>query len=198
MSLNKKVTKEVSLRGANVALPRARCALLRISRSVITKLPNNTPLCISALLARRRGILKGAHLLEAPLKSASFGSFLAETRKEHIHTHCYICFPKTLILGGYAMGTRITDLHCKEVICVADGRRLGFVTDVEFNPADGCITALIVPGPCRFWGLAGRQDEYIIPWSSIRRIGPDIILAECCPDQCRIPRPKPRFWNQIP
>ena len=96
------------------------------------------------------------------------------------------------------MGTRITDLHCKEVICVADGRRLGFVTDVEFNPADGCITALIVPGPCRFWGLAGRQDEYIIPWSSIRRIGPDIILAECCPDQCRIPRPKRGFWSQIP
>ncbi|MBR4991488.1 MAG: YlmC/YmxH family sporulation protein [Clostridia bacterium] len=96
------------------------------------------------------------------------------------------------------MGTRITDLHCKEVICVGDGRRLGFVTDVEFNADDGCIVALIVPGPCRFWGLTGRQDEYIIPWSSIRRIGPDIILAECCPDQCRIPRPKPRFWNQIP
>ena len=32
LSLNKKVTKEVSLRGANDALPRARCALLRISR----------------------------------------------------------------------------------------------------------------------------------------------------------------------
>ena len=96
------------------------------------------------------------------------------------------------------MGTRITDLHCKEVICVGDGRRLGFVTDVQINVADGCIAALIVPGPCRFWGLAGRHDEYVIPWSSIRRIGPDIILVECSPDQCRIPRPKPRFWNQTP
>ena len=195
MSLNKKVTKEVSLRGANVALPRARCALLRISRSVIMKLPNNTPLCISALLTRRRGILKGAHLLEAPLKSASFGSFLAETRKEHIHTHCYICFPKTLILGGYAMGTRITDLHCKEVICVADGRRLGFVTDVEFNPADGCITALIVPGPCRFLGVAGRREDYVIPWGCIKRIGPDIILVDARPDDCCRPRQKLFFGN---
>ena len=96
------------------------------------------------------------------------------------------------------MGTRITDLHCKEVICVGDGRRLGFVTDVEINVADGCVAALIVPGPCRIFGITGRHDEYIIPWNCIRRIGPDIILVECCPDQCRIPRPKPRFWNQTP
>ena len=41
LSLNKQVTKEVSLRGANVALPRARYALLRISRGAITEIPNN-------------------------------------------------------------------------------------------------------------------------------------------------------------
>ena len=32
-------------------------------------------------MAMRLGIPKGAHLLEAPLRSASFGTFLAETRK---------------------------------------------------------------------------------------------------------------------
>ena len=96
------------------------------------------------------------------------------------------------------MGTRITELHCKEVVCVGDGRRLGFVSDVEINVADGTVSALIIPGPCRFFGVAGRQEEYCIPWNSIRRIGPDIILVECCPDQCRFPRPKGRFWNQIP
>ena len=96
------------------------------------------------------------------------------------------------------MGTRITELHCKEVVCIGDGQRLGFVSDVQINAADGCVTALVVPGPCRLWGLGGRQDEFIIPWNSIRRIGPDIILVECCPDQCRLPRPKGRFWNQFP
>jgi hypothetical protein len=44
LSLNKKVTKEVSLRGANVALPRARYALLRISRGALYKLHQNVPL----------------------------------------------------------------------------------------------------------------------------------------------------------
>ena len=93
------------------------------------------------------------------------------------------------------MGTRITDLHCKEVICVGDGRRLGFVSDVEINVPDGCVLALIVPGPCKVWGRGGRKDEFVIPWSCIRRIGPDIILVECKPDECRIPRPKHNFWQ---
>ena len=35
------------------------------------------------------------------------------------------------------MGTRITDLNCKEVICIADGCRLGFITDVEIEIPSG-------------------------------------------------------------
>ena len=27
------------------------------------------------------------------------------------------------------MSTKFTDLHCKEVICVSDGRRLGYISD---------------------------------------------------------------------
>ena len=29
------------------------------------------------------------------------------------------------------MGIRLTQLQCKEVICVSDGRRLGYIEDVE-------------------------------------------------------------------
>ena len=36
----------------------------------------------------------------------------------------------------------------------------------------------MVPGPCRFLGLFGRDSDYIIPWGCIRRIGEDIILVE--------------------
>ena len=36
----------------------------------------------------------------------------------------------------------------------------------------------MVPGPCRFLGLFGRDSDYIIPWCCIRRIGEDIILVE--------------------
>ena len=93
------------------------------------------------------------------------------------------------------MGTRITDLHCKEVICVGDGRRLGFVTDVEVSVPEGNVLALVVPGPGKALGLMGRKDEFVIPWNCIRRIGPDIILVECKPDDCRVPCVKHKFWN---
>lgn len=76
------------------------------------------------------------------------------------------------------MNCRIADLRCKEVINICDGCRLGFVGDVELNVVTGCIVALIVPGPCRFFGIFGREDDYIISWERIKRIGDDIILVE--------------------
>ena len=89
------------------------------------------------------------------------------------------------------MSIKFTQLQCKEVICVSDGRRLGFISDVQVEVPEGNIRAIVVPGPCRILGVLGRHDDYVIPWSCIRRIGPDIVLVDTKPDDCRIPRPKP-------
>lgn len=91
------------------------------------------------------------------------------------------------------MGMRIVDLRCKEVVNVCDGQRMGFVSDVEVKMPEGQVAALVVPGPCRFLGLFGRKDDFVIPWSCIRRVGEDIILVEIEPDRCRVPRPKPKW-----
>lgn len=85
---------------------------------------------------------------------------------------------------------RMTQLHCKEVICISNGQRLGFVSDVEIRVPEGEIVAIVVPGPCRFMGILGRNDDFVIPWNCIKRIGPDIILVDVRPDDCRCPRPK--------
>ena len=87
------------------------------------------------------------------------------------------------------MGLRITELYCKEVICIADGRRLGFVADVEVQMPEGVIRAIVVPGPCRFLGVLGRKDDFVIPWKCIRKIGPDIVLVDIKPEDCLCPRP---------
>lgn len=76
------------------------------------------------------------------------------------------------------MECRIEDFRFKEVINVCDGRRLGYVSDVFVEIATGRVTAIIVPGPCKFLGLFWREDDYIIPWECIRRIGSDIILVD--------------------
>ena len=76
------------------------------------------------------------------------------------------------------MNCRFFDMRCKEVINISDGCRLGFVGDVECALPDGQVTAIIVPGPCRFFGLFGRGEEYYIPWECIRQVGDDIILID--------------------
>ena len=44
-------------------------------------------------------------------------------------------------------------LRRKEVINLCDGCRLGCVGDVEVTVPEGSVKALIVFGPCRFFGL---------------------------------------------
>lgn len=86
------------------------------------------------------------------------------------------------------MGNRISELRCAEVVNISDGARLGFVSDVEIDTEHGRVLALLVPGPCRFLGAFGRECDYLIPWSCIRRIGADIILVDVILENARTPR----------
>ena len=89
------------------------------------------------------------------------------------------------------MAMKLTQLQCKEVICITDGQRLGFIEDVEVEVPEGRVCAIIVPGPCRFPGLRAPRDVFCIPWHSICKIGPDIVLVDIRPEDCRIPRHRP-------
>ena len=71
-----------------------------------------------------------------------------------------------------------SDLRYKEVIDVHSGLRLGYVCDAEFDDKEGRLCSLITPGRVKWFGLLGREDDYVLPWSSIVRIGGDIILVE--------------------
>ncbi len=76
------------------------------------------------------------------------------------------------------MQVQMRELRNKEVINVHDGCRLGFVGDVDIQVPEGRVAAIIVFGPCRFFGLFGRGEDYYIPWDCIQRIGDDIILID--------------------
>ena len=91
------------------------------------------------------------------------------------------------------MGVKFTQLQCKEVICVANGERLGFISDIVAEVPEGIIAAIVVPGKCGFCGIVGRKDDYVIPWSCVKKVGPDIVLVDIRPAECRVPRPKPKF-----
>ena len=83
-----------------------------------------------------------------------------------------------ITLGGMGMDTRIAELRYKEVISVEDGTRYGYVGDMEVDLESGQVRALVVPGRRRFFGLLGREEDKVIPWSAVKRFGEDIILVE--------------------
>lgn len=72
----------------------------------------------------------------------------------------------------------INELKAKEVINVSDGARLGFVSDVEIDLKDGRLTAIIVPGAYRLMGFLGRDEDIVIRWENIKKIGEDIIIID--------------------
>lgn len=88
------------------------------------------------------------------------------------------------------MHCRAAELGCKEVINICNGFRLGFVCDVSVDIVSGQLLAIIVPGPCRFFGIFGREDDFYIPWDCIRKIGEDIILVEVTGEFKREKRPR--------
>ena len=42
----------------------------------------------------------------------------------------------------------------------------------------GEIEAIVIPGPGKICGFFGTDCEYVIPFSCIKKIGPDIVLVE--------------------
>ncbi len=73
---------------------------------------------------------------------------------------------------------RISDLRHKDIINNIDGKRLGFIRDVELNLREGRIDALIIPSENRLIGLLSRAEDINVLWPQIQKIGVDVILIE--------------------
>lgn len=71
----------------------------------------------------------------------------------------------------------ITDFQIKDVVNVADGKKLGNITDLDINLVTGKIDAIIIQTGSKMMGFFGKNDEVVIPWSNIVKIGTDVILV---------------------
>lgn len=76
------------------------------------------------------------------------------------------------------MNCRMCDMRDKEVINIKNGDRIGFISDIELNPQDARLTAIIVYGKSRFFGFLGRDNDFIISWKDIKLIGADTVLVD--------------------
>ncbi len=87
-----------------------------------------------------------------------------------------------------------SELRYKEVIDIHSGFRLGYVCDAEYDDAEGRLISLITPGHSKFFGLLGREDDYVLPWNSIAKVGRDIILVDSKENLGRRKRKKQSFF----
>lgn len=85
-----------------------------------------------------------------------------------------------------------SELKYKEVIDVHTGLRLGYICDAEFDDKEGRIISVVTPGRAKLFGLLGREDDYVLPWDSIAKVGSDIILIEINGELAR--RKRRRQW----
>ncbi len=73
---------------------------------------------------------------------------------------------------------KVSELRQKEIVSLEQGKRLGFAIDVEINIETGHIEALILPSQAKFFGLLPKDNDIVVPWGQIKKIGTDLILID--------------------
>ncbi|EJL39380.1 PRC-barrel protein [Brevibacillus agri] len=72
---------------------------------------------------------------------------------------------------------RLSELGGKEIIGLDNGEKMGVISDSDLviHPENGVIQSIILPGGS-FFGFGKKREDLVIPWSSIVKIGPDMVI----------------------
>ena len=87
------------------------------------------------------------------------------------------------------------ELCSKEVVQLKDGACLGRVDDLELDADTARIGSLLLLGRPRLFGLLGRDETLVIPWTDIETLGVDAILV-----RTELPEPEAKkqgFWQKL-
>ncbi|MBU8609731.1 YlmC/YmxH family sporulation protein [Bacillus pumilus] len=71
----------------------------------------------------------------------------------------------------------ISEFQIKDVVDVSSGKKLGTIGDIDINVTSGKIKAIIIGGTGKMMGFFGKEEEMIVPWRNIVKIGEDVILV---------------------
>ena len=92
---------------------------------------------------------------------------------------------------------RLMDLREKEVVNIADGSCMGCVSDVEIDAGCARVTAVVIYGRSRLFGLLGREEDLVICWDQIQCIGEDTVLVKYCPPPGRTCRRRDSVLDRL-
>ena len=79
---------------------------------------------------------------------------------------------------------KFRELCAKEIVQLSNGACLGRADDLELDPATAQVKSLLLLGQPHLFGLLGRDETLVIPWTDIETLGVDA--------SCRSRKPKSR------
>lgn len=71
----------------------------------------------------------------------------------------------------------ISEFQVKDVVNVSNGKKLSDIGDIDINVTTGKIQAIVIGGTGKVFGFFGKEEEIVIPWRNIVKIGEDVILV---------------------
>lgn len=72
---------------------------------------------------------------------------------------------------------RISEFQMKDVVNVSNGKKLGHVEDIVIDYSTGNIKAIVMRGAGGGFRLFSKENEIVVPWENILKIGEDVILV---------------------
>ena len=77
------------------------------------------------------------------------------------------------------MDISFCELRSKEVVNMADGKKLGHIIDISIT-LSGQVLGLVLPGDKNLFRAVNANNCLFVPWRNICRMGDDIILVNIC------------------
>ena len=72
---------------------------------------------------------------------------------------------------------RVSDIMEKEIINVKNGKRMGFITDIDMDINEGKVISFSISGDSDRGFFSRGHEEESISWNDILKIGCDTIIV---------------------
>lgn len=90
---------------------------------------------------------------------------------------------------------RISSFQMKDVINVADGKKLGFINDIDIDVSTGKIDCIFISQQNKMLPFFNKLEDIVVEWDDILKIGEDVILVRF-PHQYQLEEPKEEYSNR--
>ena len=73
---------------------------------------------------------------------------------------------------------KLSELQKKDIINIKDGKKIGKIIDVEFDPSNGYMIRFVIESSHFVKNLFSSNEEIYIKFTQIKKMGEDVILID--------------------